>query len=80
MRSLFGTQLSLWPDWAGKDGSFKRQTSGFRDVVSPASDKNAKYPAEKGRYVLYVSYACPWSVGGDRLADQPLTSLGPTAL
>jgi len=48
-------------DWAGKDGSFKRQTSGFRDVVSPASDKNAKYPAEKGRYVLYVSYACPWA-------------------
>ena len=80
MRSTLRTRLSLCADWAGKDGSFKRQTSGFRDVVSPASDKNAKYPAEKGRYVLYVSYACPWSVADDRFAGLPLTSPGPTVL
>lgn len=52
-------------EWASdKDGSFKRQQSGFRDVVSPASDANAKFPAEKGRYVLYVcmSRALPTTI------------------
>jgi len=45
--------------WASSDGHFKRQASVFRDCVS--KDPNAKYPAEKGRYHLYVSYACPWA-------------------
>lgn len=44
-------------DWASKDGSFKRQVSSFRDHIEP----NGKFPAEKGRYHLYVSYACPWA-------------------
>lgn len=46
--------------WASKDGSFKRQTSAFRDAVTPAS-QGGKFPAEKGRYYLYVSLACPWA-------------------
>lgn len=25
-----------------------------------SKEKGAKFPAEKGRYHLYVSYACPW--------------------
>lgn len=45
--------------WASEDGHFKRQVSTFRDVISP--DPKADFPAEKGRYHLYVSYACPWA-------------------
>jgi len=45
--------------WASADGHFRRQTSTFRDVISkePGSD----FAPEKGRYHLYVSYACPWA-------------------
>lgn len=46
-------------DWASNDGSFKRQASLFREFISSAPD--AKFPPEKGRYHLYVSYACPWA-------------------
>jgi glutathionyl-hydroquinone reductase len=45
-------------NWADKSGEFKRQVSSFRDFISAKPD--AKYPPEKGRYKLYVSYACPW--------------------
>ncbi|KAI9596026.1 hypothetical protein BDF19DRAFT_439409 [Syncephalis fuscata] len=45
--------------WASKDGEFRRQQSSFRDFVS--KDPNAKFVAEKDRYHLYVSYACPWA-------------------
>ncbi|MEQ8287811.1 glutathione S-transferase family protein [Thalassospira sp.] len=41
------------------NGKFKRQDSAFRDWLS--SDPAAKFPAEAGRYHLYVSYACPWA-------------------
>jgi putative glutathione S-transferase len=45
--------------WADKKtGAFNRQTSVFRNFIS--KDPNAQFPAEKGRYHLYVSYACPW--------------------
>ncbi|KIV95209.1 hypothetical protein PV10_02888 [Exophiala mesophila] len=40
-------------------GEFKRQATTFRDFVS--KDPNSRFPAEKGRYHLYVSYACPWA-------------------
>lgn len=40
-------------------GSFRRQPSAFRDWVVPETD--ARFPAQKGRYHLYVSTACPWS-------------------
>lgn len=46
--------------WADKSGEFKRQQSAFRDFISSKPD--AKFPAEKGRYHLYVSYACPWGM------------------
>jgi putative glutathione S-transferase len=42
-----------------KSGEFKRQQSSFRDSISTASD--AKFPAAKDRYHLYISYACPWA-------------------
>ncbi|KAF2205460.1 hypothetical protein GQ43DRAFT_428056 [Delitschia confertaspora ATCC 74209] len=48
-----------WVDPKDKSGEFKRQTSVFRNWIS--KDKDAEFPAEKGRYHLYVSYACPWA-------------------
>ncbi|ORZ41641.1 glutathione S-transferase, partial [Catenaria anguillulae PL171] len=44
---------------ASKDGEFRRQVSSFRDHVS--CDPQAKFVAEKDRYHLYVSLACPWA-------------------
>jgi putative glutathione S-transferase len=48
-----------------KDGSFRRQDSGFRDWITadgaPGPDGQAARPAAAGRYHLYVSYACPWA-------------------
>lgn len=41
------------------DGEFRRQESRFREVVS--SDGSTDFPAESGRYHLYVSWACPWA-------------------
>lgn len=46
-------------NYADKDGEFKRKPSAFRNWVS--KDKDAEFPAEKDRYHLYVSYACPWA-------------------
>ncbi|KAH7031067.1 glutathione S-transferase [Microdochium trichocladiopsis] len=55
-------QASKVTDWVkpdDKSGEFKRQVSSFRDWIS--SEPGAKFPPEKGRYHLYVSYACPWA-------------------
>jgi len=41
-----------------KDGKFSREESLFRETISSG---HAKYQPEKGRYHLYVSYACPWA-------------------
>jgi hypothetical protein len=43
---------------ADKDGHFRRKASQFRNFVSP--DPTAEFPAEKGRYVLYINLGCPW--------------------
>jgi glutathionyl-hydroquinone reductase len=40
-------------------GTFERPPSKFRDWVS--SDGSTEFPAEAGRYHLYVSWACPWA-------------------
>ncbi|KAJ2141416.1 S-glutathionyl-(chloro)hydroquinone reductase [Coemansia sp. RSA 518] len=45
--------------WHSKDGQFHRQVSSFRSFVEARPD--APFPAEAGRYHLYVSYACPWA-------------------
>ena len=39
------------------NGSFKRQKSIFRSII----DEEGQYKQEKGRYHLYLSYACPWA-------------------
>ena len=42
-----------------KDGEFERQEDEFHDWI--AADGSTSYPAEPGRYHLYVSLACPWA-------------------
>ncbi|MGK7905789.1 MAG: glutathione S-transferase family protein [Synechococcus sp.] len=49
---------------ASKDGAYQRPESAFRDrVVPPAelTDRDGLYPAEAGRYRLYVGLSCPWA-------------------
>lgn len=46
-------------DWADKStGEFQRRQSQFRNHIS--NKPGAEFPAEKDRFHLYVSYACPW--------------------
>lgn len=52
-----GTWSSAWYDTSTTGGAFKRDTARFRNWVTPDGD----YPAESGRYHLYVSHACPWA-------------------
>lgn len=52
------SKVTDWVHPNDKSGEFKRQVSSFRERIS--REKGAKYPPEKGRYHLYVSYACPW--------------------
>jgi putative glutathione S-transferase len=40
-------------------GEWVRQANHFRDRIT--SDGSSPYPVEPGRYVLYVSLACPWA-------------------
>jgi putative glutathione S-transferase len=43
----------------GKAGNFQRVDSVFRDRIS--ADGSSGFPAEAGRYHLYVAYTCPWA-------------------
>ncbi len=43
----------------GQDGSFARIDSTIRDRIEP--DPQARFPAEAGRYHLFVSWVCPWA-------------------
>ncbi|OLN81944.1 Glutathione S-transferase omega-like 2-like protein 2 [Colletotrichum chlorophyti] len=42
----------------GSKGEFQRHEAQFRNFVS--RDASSKFPAEKGRYALYVTPGCPW--------------------
>ena len=50
-----------WQPVQAKDekGGFVRQTSSFRNWVT--SDGSSNFPAEAGRYHLYVALICPWA-------------------
>jgi len=48
-----------WYDTRGSQGEFVRTTSAFRRWVT--EDGASGFPAEAGRYHLYVSLACPWA-------------------
>ena len=43
----------------GKGGAFERKQSSFRHAVT--ADGSSGFPAEPGRYHLFVSLACPWA-------------------
>jgi putative glutathione S-transferase len=49
----------------GTAGKFVRRQSGYRNWITPDGAPGASgeggFPAEAGRYHLYVSYACPWA-------------------
>ena len=49
----------LAPDERNDQGEFTRQEDQFQDWVT--RDGSSGYPAEPGRYHLYVSLACPWA-------------------
>jgi putative glutathione S-transferase len=51
--------MAQFPEEQSKDGSFKRQDDAFRDWVK--RDGASPYKPERGRYHLYVSFACPWA-------------------
>jgi len=48
-----------FPTESDAQGAFVRQDSAFRDRVT--TDGSSGFPAEAGRYHLYVSLACPWA-------------------
>lgn len=48
-----------WYDTDANDGQFVRESAGFRSRIE--ADPAAAFPAEAGRYHLYVSLACPWA-------------------
>ena len=52
MRAQFAAEQS-------DSGEFRRQEDQFRDWVS--ADGSTAFPADAGRYHLYVSLACPWA-------------------
>jgi putative glutathione S-transferase len=53
------TAKAQFPREQSSDGSFERQEDAFRDWVT--ADGSSGYPAQAGRYHLYVSLACPWA-------------------
>ena len=60
-----GKWQDSWYDTKKSGGRFERKESQFRDWVTadgrPAAGRERGFPAEPGRYHLYVSYACPWA-------------------
>lgn len=54
-----------WYDTEESGGRFIRKDSQFRSWITPTGEAGPTgaggFKAEKGRYHLYVSYACPWA-------------------
>ncbi|KAJ0098243.1 hypothetical protein Patl1_27192 [Pistacia atlantica] len=46
-------------DEVSDSGSFVRPASTFCNSI--LRDPSSQFPAESGRYHLYISYACPWA-------------------
>lgn len=53
------TMQAQFPNEQSREGEFRRQGDAFRAWVT--ADGRSGYPAAKGRYHLYVSWACPWA-------------------
>jgi putative glutathione S-transferase len=60
-----GQWVDQWYDTDNNGGEFRRQNSRFRHWLTPNGDAGPSgergFKAEKGRYHLYVSLACPWA-------------------
>lgn len=56
---MHSTKDAQFPRETDKKGSFVRQESAFRHWVT--EDGSSGFKAEKNRYHLYVSLACPWA-------------------
>ena len=60
-----GNWQDKWYDTDKSDGEFKRESAQLRNWVtedgSAGPSGEAGFKAEKGRYHLYVSLACPWA-------------------
>lgn len=54
-----GQWQDQWYDTDANDGQFVRESAGFRSRIE--ADPAAAFPAQAGRYHLYVSLACPWA-------------------
>src|SRR5512134_2778661 len=54
-----GVWRDAWYDTRATGGEFVRRESQFRSRVT--ADGTSGFPAEPGRYHLYVSAACPWA-------------------
>ena len=46
-------------EWKNTDGRFVRSTTSFRDWIT--ADGSSGFPAEAGRYHLYIAWVCPWA-------------------
>ena len=53
------TGRAQFPAESGSGGEFVRQEYSIRDRIT--ADGSSGFPAEAGRYHLYVSLACPWA-------------------
>jgi putative glutathione S-transferase len=60
-----GEWIDQWYDIDNSGGEFRRQDSRFRNWLTPNGEAGPNgepgFIAEKGRYHLYVSLACPWA-------------------
>ena len=60
-----GQWVDQWYDTAASGGEYRRQDSRFRNWITADGEAGptgeAGFKAEKGRYHLYVSLACPWA-------------------
>ena len=60
-----GVWHDVWYDTKSTGGAFKRTTAKFRNWITPDGSAGPSgeggFPAESGRYHLYVSFACPWA-------------------
>lgn len=60
-----GKWKDQWYDTSSTGGRFVRSDAAYRNWVtadgSPGPTGEGGFKAEPGRYLLYVSYACPWA-------------------